>query len=112
MASIKVMSLKLSKALTKCLSSCLISVSVIFLVIHPNTTKPRGCKAGLYRKAKLFDKAVHCCNQLQFGKLAAQCSMISSKASVMSAKESKERGSLSGGDMAKLRSPAPEKRSL
>jgi len=38
--------------------------------------------------------------------------MISSKASVMSARESKDKGSLSGGDMAKLRSAAPENLSL
>ena len=49
--------------------------------------------------AKLFARAVHCWSQVQFGMLGAQISMISSKASVMSANELSESRSRSGGDM-------------
>ena len=88
------------------------SVSVMDLAMHPKTTSPRGCNAGLYRKAKLLAKSVHCCSHLQLGTEEAHNSMISSRASVMSAKESNDKGSRSGGDMVKLRSAAPENRSL
>ena len=94
MASISVMSLKLSRAFTRWRKSCFMSVSVIVFAMQPNTTRPRGCNAGLYRKAKLLAKAVHWTSQLACGTLGAQSSKISNKASVISANESNDKGSL------------------
>ena len=58
----------------------------------------------MYLNAKFLASAVHMLSQLQLGTLEAHNSMISSNASVMSAKDSNDKGSLSGGDIAKLRS--------
>ena len=66
----------------------------------------------MYLNAKFLANAVHMLSQLQLGTLEAHNSMISSKASVISAKDSKESGSRSGGDIAKLRSVEAANRSL
>lgn len=89
-ASNKVISLKLSRALTNIRSNCLISWSVILLLMHPNTISARGCKAGLKQNAKLFAKDVQVRNQSQLGISRIQASIISSKASVITSKLVKE----------------------
>ncbi len=94
MASIRFMSLNVSNALTMILRSCLTSASVTDFAMQPNTTSPLGCKAGLYLKAKLLASAVHCGSHLHSGTLGVHVSMISSRASVMSARAHKDRRSL------------------
>lgn len=69
------------------------------LLIHPKTMSARGCKAGLYWKAKLLARPVHVWSQLQSGMSLMHASIISKRASVIVSKELSESFS---------RSPAPK----